>query len=90
MQLFGAWASATNERTLNVVVPKPTTVGAVIRAIGERLGGAFLTYVLDENGAKRRYCRLAINGISVDDVQAPINSDAIEIEMILLVGTEGG
>jgi hypothetical protein len=90
VQLFGAWASVTIERTLNLVVPKPATVGAVIAAMGERLGDAFLARVLDDTGAKRPYCRLFVGGVPIDDMQTPIDADSIDIEMILLVALEGG
>ena len=90
VQLFGAWASVTIERTLNLVIPKPATVAAVIAVMGERLGDAFLTRVLDETGAKRRYCRLFVGGVPIEDLRTPIDADSIEIEMILLVAIEGG
>jgi hypothetical protein len=90
VQLFGALASIVTERTLNLVVPKPATVGDVVTALGERLGNAFLTRVLDEAGVKHRYCRLFVAGVPVEDMRTPIDTDSIEIEMILLVATEGG
>ncbi len=89
-RLFGALASITTERTLNLVVPKPATVGAVVAALGERLGEAFLARVLDETGAKQRYCRLFVAGVPTEDLRTPIDTDSIEIEMILLVAIEGG
>ncbi len=90
VQLFGALASITTERTLDIVVPKPTTVGAVVAALGERLGAAFLARVLDKAGAKQRYCRLFVAGVQIEDLRTPIDTDSIEIEMILLVAIEGG
>jgi hypothetical protein len=90
VQLFGALASITTERTPNLVVPKPATVGDVVTALGERLGDAFLTRVLDERGVKHRYCRLFVAGVPIEDLRTPIDTDSIEIEMILLIATEGG
>ena len=90
VRLFGALASIATERSLNLVVPKPATVGAVVAALGGRLGDAFLTRVLDETGVKHRYCRLFVEGIPIEDMRTPINTDSIEIEMILLVAIEGG
>jgi hypothetical protein len=90
VQLFGAWASVAVERTQNIIVPKPTTVGAVIAAMGERLGDAFVARVLDDTGAKRRYCRLFVSGVPIDDMRTPIDADSVDIEMILLVAIEGG
>lgn len=90
VQLFGALASVTTERTLNIVVPKPTTIGAIVAALGERLGEVFLARVLDEAGMKQRYCRLFVAGVQIEDLRTPIDNDSIEIEMILLVAIEGG
>ena len=90
MRLFGALASIATERTPNLVVPKPATVGDVLTALGERLGDAFLARVRDETGVKHRYCRLFVSGVPIEDLRTPINTDSIEIEMILLVATEGG
>ena len=90
VQLFGALASIATERTPNLVVPKPATVGDVVTALGERLGDAFLARVLDETGVKHRYCRLFVAGVPIEDMRTPIDTDSIEIEMILLVATEGG
>lgn len=90
VQLFGALASIATERTPNLVVPKPATVGDVVTALGERLGDAFLARVLDETGVKHRYCRLFVAGVPIDDLRTPIDADSIEIEMILLAALEGG
>ena len=90
VQLFGALASVTTERTLDIVVPKPTTVGAVVAVLAERLGEAFLARVLDKAGTKQRYCRLFVAGVQIEDLRTPIDTDSIEIEMILLVAIEGG
>ena len=90
VQLFGALASIATERTLDLVVSRPASVGDVVTALGERLGDAFIARVRDETGAKHRYCRLFVAGVPVEDLRTPINIDSIEIEMILLVATEGG
>ena len=90
VQLFGALASVTTERKLDIVVPKPTTIGAVVAALGERLGEVFLARVLDKAGMKQRYCRLFVAGVQIEDLRTPIDTDSIEIEMILLVAIEGG
>jgi hypothetical protein len=90
VQLFGALASIAIERALNLVVPKPATVGDVVTALGERLGDAFLARVRDETGVKHRYCRLFVAGVPIEDLRTPIDADSIEIEMILLIASEGG
>ena len=90
VQLFGALASIATEQTLNLVVPKPATVGDIVTALGERLGDAFLARVVDETGVKHRYCRLFVAGVPIEDLRTPIDTDSIELEMILLIATEGG
>src|SRR5450759_3833550 len=90
VQLFGALASIATERTPNLVVPKPATVGDVVTALGERLGDAFLARVVDETGVKHRYCRLFVAGAPIEDLRTPIDTDSVELEMILLTATEGG
>ena len=92
VQLFGALASVTTERTLDIVVPKPTTIGAIVAALGERLGDAFLTRVLDPAGKKHNYCRLFVDGVAVEDLQQQLETtaDPARIEIILLMGLEGG
>jgi hypothetical protein len=90
VQLFGALASIAIERATNLVIPKPATVGDVVTALGERLGEAFLARVRDETGVKHRYCRLFVAGVPIEDLQTPIDADSIEIEMILLIASEGG
>ena len=90
VQLFGALASIATEQTLNLVVPKPATAGDIVTALGERLGNAFLARVVDETGVKHRYCRLFVAGVPIEDLRTPIDTDSIELEMILLIATEGG
>jgi hypothetical protein len=90
VQLFGALASIATERTLNLVVSKPATIGDVVTALGERLGDAFLARVVDETGVKHRYCRLFVTGVPIEDLRTPIDTDSVELEMILLIATEGG
>ena len=53
---------------------------------------ARLVRVLDEAGIKRRYCRLFVDGVPVDDLQTVLDSSSqpTEIEMILLIAPEGG
>lgn len=90
VRLFGALASVATKRTLHFVVAMPATVAAVVTALGERLGDAFLARVLDEAGAKQRYCRLFLAGVQIEDLQTPIDGGSVAIDMILLVAIEGG
>ncbi len=90
VRLFGALASIAIEPAPNLVVPKPATLGDIVRALGERLGDAFLARVVDETGVKHRYCRLFVAGVPIEDLRTLIDADSVEIDMILLTALEGG
>jgi len=92
LQLFGALASLSVERSLKLELPAPATIADMLAALKERLGESFLARVLDNAGAKHRYCRLFVDGYPVEDLQTLIDVTAhpIEIEIILLIAPEGG
>ena len=92
VQLFGALASVCAERSLRLEMPVNATIDNVLAMLGERLGEAFRSNVLDERGAKRRHCRLFVGGYSVEDLPAPLcaTTDPTEIDIILLIAPEGG
>ena len=87
VRLFGALASITNAKPF---CAEAGNGKSRFGSIGRTSGGAFLARVLDETGAKRRYCRLLVAGVPIEDLQTAIDTDSIEIEMILLVAIEGG
>ena len=90
--LFGSLADVFAERPLNVEIRGPFSVGDVIAEIGRRCGRAFLDRVTAPGGGILRYCRVFVNGQSVDDATAPIRTTAspTQVEMILLTAAEGG
>ena len=92
VQLFGALASVSAERSIRLQLPTTTTIADVLAILGERLGESFLTRVLDKTGAKHRHCRLFVGGYSVDDLQTPVDvaAEPTLIEIILLIAPEGG
>jgi hypothetical protein len=92
VQLFGALASASAERSFQLELAAGTTIAEALGALGRRLGEPFLARVLDENGAKHRYCRLFVAGEAAEDLQAALDAhaDPTEIEIILLIAPEGG
>jgi hypothetical protein len=92
VQLFGALASSSAERSIQLEVPCSATVADVLAALGSRLGESFLSRVLDRAGAKHRHCRLFIDGYAVEDLNfaLPATGTPTQIEIILLVAPEGG
>ena len=92
VQLFGALASVSAERSIRLQLPTTTTVADVLAILGERLGDSFLARVLTKTGAKHYHCRLFVDGYPVEDLQASLNvaSEPTHIEIILLIAPEGG
>jgi len=92
VRLFGALAAVCSQRCVTFELAGAATLADVLAALGERLGEPFRVRVLDEAGIKRRYCRLFVDGVPVDDLQTVLDSSSqpTEIEMILLIAPEGG
>ena len=92
VRLFGALISAGAERSIALELPAKSTIADVIAPLCERLGEQFETGVLDETGRKRRSCRLFVDGVPFENLQAPLctSSQPTQIEIILLVAPEGG
>ncbi len=92
VRLFGALASASTERSVRLALPFTATIADTLAVLGERLGEGFLAHVLDESGAKRRYCRLFVGGYPLEDLQTDLRAtpDPSEIDIILLIAPEGG
>lgn len=92
VQLFGALAAVSAERSLALELPPATTVGDVVRALRERLGDGFAASIIDEAGGKRRCCRLFVDGVPVENLQAVLHptQEPTQIELILLIALEGG
>jgi hypothetical protein len=92
VQLFGALASASAERSIQLELPSTATIADVLAALGRRLGESFLARVLDQAGAKHRHCRFFVDGHALEDLQGPIDAtnELTQIEIILLIAPEGG
>lgn len=90
--LFGGLSSVAAERSLNLQLQSPFSVGDAIAKIGQRLGGEFLRYVTEPSGAALRCCRVFVNGEPVNDIGTPIQCSpcSSKMEMILLTAAEGG
>ncbi len=92
VRLFGALASTGAERSFRLELPAVAMIADVVSLLGGRLGEGFLAQVLDENGAKRRHCRLFVDGYPIESLQAALRAtpDPSEIDIILLIAPEGG
>ena len=91
--LFGSLADGVRERPVTVEFHGPFSVGDVIAELGRRWGRIFLDKVTAPGGGILGYCRMFVNGESVDDSTAPIQTTTkspTQIEMILLTAAEGG
>ena len=90
--LFGALAALSTERPMTVQLRRESTASDAIEAIGQLLGQPFLDQVLSEQGALFRCCRIFANGHPVNGLGEPLvaNGSAMEIEILLLMGYEGG
>ena len=90
--LFGSLAEGIAERPLTVECRGAFSVDNVIAELGRRCGRAFLDRVTAPGGGILKYCRVFVNGQSVDDTTAPIQTaeSPTQIEMILLTAAEGG
>lgn len=91
VRLFGALA-AGGARSFKFELPVPATVADALAALTQRLGERLTDSMLDQTGAKRRHCRLFVNGYPVEDVRTPLpaTGEPAEIEIILLIAPEGG
>jgi hypothetical protein len=92
VRLFGALASTSAERSFRLGLAATATIADVVTLLGERLGDGFLAQVLNENGAKRRHCRLFVGGYPIENLQTALGAtpDPREIDIILLIAPEGG
>jgi hypothetical protein len=90
--LFGALSTLGAERPMMVQLRPDATAGDVIEAIGQRFGRRFLDQVLSEPGALFRCCRIFADGRPIHAFDEPLLPDgpAVEIEILLLMGYEGG
>lgn len=92
VQLFGALAMVSPERTCSFHLPREATISDVLAALRHRVGESVAALLTDDAGAKRRSCRVFVDGCPVEDANAVLRATdkPTEIELILLVASEGG
>src|ERR1035437_2244404 len=79
--LFGSLADGAAERPVALEFRGPFSVGDVIAELGRLYGRAFLDQVTDSGGGVIRNCRVFVNGQTVDDAAAPIQTKALQTEI---------
>lgn len=89
--LFGALAPACSAGPIALELHRPFSARDVIEALARRLGDPFRERVLDASGRKHRHCRIFVDGLPADEIDAQVAAgpDA-RVEMILLTAAEGG
>jgi hypothetical protein len=92
VQMFGALATLCAERSVTFELPANTTLAGMLAALSRHYDPSFLTHIVDAAGAKRRHCRLFVDGYAVEDLQTQLRAaaDPTEIDIILLIAPEGG
>ena len=90
--LFGSLNDGAVKSPVSVELRAPFSVRDVIAELGRLFGCAFLDRVTDPGGRMLRNCRVFVNGQTVDDTAAPIQTAAsrTDVELILLTAAEGG
>lgn len=90
--LFGSLNDKAVESPVAMEFHAPFSVRDVIAELGHLFGRAFLDRLTDSAGVLLRTCRVFVNGQTVDDVAAPIETagSQTEVELIVLTAAEGG
>lgn len=90
--LYGALASASVERPLDLTLAHGFTVRDVFAELTRRYGDEFRERVIGADGRKFSHCRVFVNGLRVDDLGMPLSAAAAPavVEIILLAAIEGG
>lgn len=91
--LYGALAGSAPPRPLALALPPAFTLGQLLAALRERCGDVVMERIVDRDGAKRRACRVFVNGLPLDDLDSPAahaGPGPDRVEVILVMGIEGG
>ncbi len=92
VRLFGGLAAMNPQRSLLIELAAGATMGDVLTALSAELVPAAMGLIVDDSGAKRRSCRIFLNGGAADDMHLPLQAegDPAQVDIILLVSPEGG
>jgi molybdopterin converting factor small subunit len=92
VRLFGILAALARQRLVQFHLPRGSTLGDVVDALGQRFGGSFVERILRVPGEMHSYCALFVNGAQVDDLNMELTAEgeAAEIGVILFMASEGG
>ena len=89
---YGTLAAVLAERPLTLQLAAGFSVGDVLAELGRRHGEAFRELVIGSDGRKFRHCRVFVDGLPAEDVEAPVRVGQTPalVEIILLTALEGG
>lgn len=92
VRLFGLLAVLTHERSVQMYLPRGSTVDDVVNELGKRFGRDFVERILRVPGELHSYCALFVNGEQVEDLKTEIRpaGATAEIGVILFMASEGG
>ena len=88
---FGILAASGVPRPITLELGQGFTLRHVIVGLEARFGAKFLDGMLDETGELHSHCRVFVDGRMIERLALPVPSGAhADVEIILLVATEGG
>lgn len=88
---FGILAGSGVQRPILLGLGGGFTLRDVIDGLERRFGAEFLDGMLDEKGELISHCRVFVDGRMIESLAQPVPSGArADVEIILLVATEGG
>lgn len=90
--LYGSLASVMAKRPLQLQLSQGFSVGDVIAELGRRYGKVFSDRVIGADGRKFSHCRVFVDGMPAEDIEAPVTAgpSPAMVEIILLTAIEGG
>ncbi len=88
---FGILAGSGVQRPIRLGLSGGFTLRDVLAELKTRFGAGFLEGMLDEQGELISHCRVFVDGRMIESLAVPVPSGAqADVEIILLVATEGG
>ncbi len=88
---FGILADSRIERPIMLELGDGFTLRDVINGLEARCGAEFLDGMLDGKGELISHCRVFVDGRMIERLEHPVPSGPqADVEIILLVATEGG
>ena len=92
VRLFGILGLLASEHLVALDMAEGATLGDVLAELGGRFGREFTDRLLRVPGEMHSYCQVFVNDTKVSDLDMELkaNGSAAEVEMILLMASDGG